>query len=413
MLRRLSVRNFKSLRDITVEFPRLAVLFGPNAAGKSNLIEAIQALSWLGNARTLQDALGLPFPVRGFAFEAFSSNPDGFPAQFAKGADCFTVESDLETENGTYRYRVEPQIDYRTGELGVADEYLARLGVSGRPKGNPEIERVGSVLRARRKGKGSRPREETVGVNHTLLSDRSLSGNGYEGLDHVRAELADWRTYYLEPRMRMRQEQAPAAVQDIGIHGEYIASFLYYLRGTHPKHFEAVSRGVRSIVPSIERVNLGLNEQRGTLDLSVRQAGMDCSARVLSEGTMRVLALSAVAASPWSGSVLTLEEPANGVHPRRLQRIAKVLLHLSMERQVIVSTHSPILVDEILNRIREGGETSRIGLFNVRLGENGTAIEPFDVSGPLFKDREILAALSERSEDGVFEGLVLRGLLAE
>ena len=35
MLTKLTVRNFKSLVDVTVEFPRLAVLFGPNAAGKS------------------------------------------------------------------------------------------------------------------------------------------------------------------------------------------------------------------------------------------------------------------------------------------------------------------------------------------------------------------------------------------
>lgn len=41
MLTKLTVRNFKSLADVTVEFPRLTVLFGPNAAGKSNLLDAI------------------------------------------------------------------------------------------------------------------------------------------------------------------------------------------------------------------------------------------------------------------------------------------------------------------------------------------------------------------------------------
>ena len=48
MLTKLSVRNFKSLGDVTVDLPRLAVLYGPNAAGKSNFLEAIQALEWLG-----------------------------------------------------------------------------------------------------------------------------------------------------------------------------------------------------------------------------------------------------------------------------------------------------------------------------------------------------------------------------
>ena len=58
MLERLTVRNFKSLRDVTVRLPRLSILFGPNAASKSNLLGAIEALSWLGNARTLFDTLG-------------------------------------------------------------------------------------------------------------------------------------------------------------------------------------------------------------------------------------------------------------------------------------------------------------------------------------------------------------------
>ena len=80
MLDRLTVRNFKSLADVTVEFPRFAVLFGPNAAGKSNLLDAVAALSWIGNARTLSDALAPPLPVRGHAVEAFSFPAGGLPA---------------------------------------------------------------------------------------------------------------------------------------------------------------------------------------------------------------------------------------------------------------------------------------------------------------------------------------------
>ena len=49
MLTKLTVRNFMSLVDVTVEFSRLAVLFGPNAAGKSNLLDAVAALSGIGN----------------------------------------------------------------------------------------------------------------------------------------------------------------------------------------------------------------------------------------------------------------------------------------------------------------------------------------------------------------------------
>ena len=128
MLRRLTVRNFKSLGDVTVNLPQLAVLFGPNAAGKSNFLEAIQALSWIGNARTLHDALNAAYPVRGYAFESLPFAAEGFPAQFARGSESFALEADLDTAGGRYRYRIAPQINYQTGELSVADEYLAQLG---------------------------------------------------------------------------------------------------------------------------------------------------------------------------------------------------------------------------------------------------------------------------------------------
>ena len=63
MLKRISIENFKSLVKIDqLELPRLAVLFGPNAAGKSNFFDAIQALSRIGSARTLAEALQEPDP---------------------------------------------------------------------------------------------------------------------------------------------------------------------------------------------------------------------------------------------------------------------------------------------------------------------------------------------------------------
>ena len=413
MLTQLSVRGFKSLDDVQVELPSLAVLFGPNAAGKSNLLDAIQALSWIGNARTLFDALGGPFPVRGHAFEAFSFASGGVSDLLMKGSARFSLEAEVRTGKGRYRYRVAPEIDFRSGQLSITDEYLAQLGVAGNTRGNPAIERVESKLHIRRKGKPAHPRQEEIGLNHSVLSDRSLSGNGYPWLEQVRTELAGWRTYYYEPRLAMRAEESPADVYDIGIHGEFIASFLYKLRAEYPKHFDAVSRALRSIVPSVEELSVELDERRGTLNLLIRQAGVEYPSRVLSEGTLRVLALCAVAVNPWGGSLVALEEPENGVHPRRLELIARLLLSLAEQpgRQVVVTTHSPLFVDAVLRTKRP---TSNVGLLNVhRVEEGGTAIEPFADPGPLFKQAEVEQALASQADDGAFERLLLWGLIDE
>ena len=63
------------------------------------------------------------------------------------------------------------EIDFKSGQLSVNDEFLAQLGAAGNPKGTAAIERVGPNLHIRRKGKPAHPRQEQVGLNHSILSE--------------------------------------------------------------------------------------------------------------------------------------------------------------------------------------------------------------------------------------------------
>ena len=148
MLKKLTAKGFKSLVDVTVNLPRLAVFFGPNAAGKNNLLDAIQTLSWTSVAPTLPDVLGGPFPIRGRAFESLS------------------------------------------------------FGEGGSVQGKPVIELTEGRFSIRRVRQG-RPREESPNRNRSILSDRSLSGNGYSRLDDVRAELGAWEPGNPHPATRL------------------------------------------------------------------------------------------------------------------------------------------------------------------------------------------------------------------
>ena len=293
----------------------------------------------------------------------------------------------------------------------MSDEYLTALNVRGEPSGNPSIERVEGQLRIRRKSKPAHPRHEPIGLNHSLLSDPRLSGVEYRAIERCRNDLVGWRVYYLDPRVAMRSAKPPAAVSDIGVLGEDIAPFLYRLRAERQKEFDAITRTLRSIVPSIERLEVDLDKRRGTLDIVVRQGGTDYSSRIISEGTLRVLALCAIAVNPWGGSLIAFEEPENGVHPRRIELVAQLLISLALyqKRQVVVTTHSPLFCDAVLREAKSS--PSDIALLNVRHGPGGTEAQRFDVTGPLFSDHEIAKALTAESEDGLFEALMLRGML--
>ena len=411
MLNQLRIRGFKSLADCTVAFPRLTVLFGPNAAGKSNLLDAVQALSRIGTSRTLSDALSEP--IRGYPIEAFACPPGGLSALLSQPLSRFTLETDLGVGKESYRYRAEVTIEPGSGALTCTDEYLCALTARGDVKGNPAIEKVDKQFRIRRKSKPAHPRYEPVGLNHSLLSDPRLGGVEYRSIERCRNELSGWRAYYLDPRVAMRASRPPADVQDIGVLGEYIAPFLYRLRADRPKHFDALKRTLRTLIPSVEDLAVDLDKRRGTLDILIRQAGRDFSSRIISEGTLRVLALCAIGVNPWSGSVLAFEEPENGVHPRRLELIVELLCSLALEqsKQLIVTTHSPLLCDAVLKRARTC--PNDIVLLGVRQGPAGTEILPFNPPDPLFQESEVAQALTTGTEDGLFEALIMRGLLDE
>jgi predicted ATPase len=210
----------------------------------------------------------------------------------------------------------------------------------------------------------------------------------------------------------MRRSVPPREVTDIGPLGEDLAPFLYRLRGSEQKrHFDAIVRTLRSIIPSIESLVVDLDEKRGTLDIQIIQEGVSFSSRIISEGTLRVLALCAIGANPWPGALVAFEEPENGVHPRRLELVARLLGSLAIHQgqQVIVTSHSPLFCQEILSLQREDPE--KVVLYVMRQEEGLTRCSPFQTRGPLFEDQAVRASLTSRQENGWFEGLVLRGLV--
>lgn len=417
MLRALSITGFKSLARVErLELAPLTIFFGPNAAGKSNLLDTLMVLSRLATAQTLADAIG--GPVRGTPPELFTFPQGGLPAILQEEHAQFRIEADMDRPRtpGGLRYACEISVRPSSGTLSLSDEFLARLTLRGKLQGNPVIEKDvrSGKLRIRRKSKPAHPWEEEVGLNHTLLSNKRYSGKEYAAIDEARAELTSYRSYYLDPRVAMRSSQSPRDVNDIGPLGEHLAPYLFRLRADHPRVFEGVRRTLRSIIPSVDDLIVDLDEKRGIVSVEIRQGDTPFSLRVLSEGTLRVLALISVALNPWRGTLVAFEEPENGVHPRRLELITDLFAAMALGRerhrqQVILTTHSPAFCASILRLARE--KPGEIRMYRaVRKGLH-TAFELFDPLGPLFSDVEIRNALTTPSEDGMFEALMMRGLI--
>lgn len=384
MLSRFAVKGFKSLHDVEIELAPLVVLIGPNAAGKSNLLEALLLLSRLATEPSLSRAFEAP--LRGYPLEAFSFSERGLEGLFKQPSADMALEAEIEG----LAYRVGIRIQPKTGDLTILEESLTRLSESGAPA-------------------WSSVRQDRDPSDQTVLSNRERKG---EELDRLRSELSAWRTYYLDPRDAMREPQPPRGVTDIGPRGEWIAPFLFRLKESETlrRDFEGIRRALRAAVPTIEGLDVDLDPRRGTLDIVFLQSGTRFTSRVVSEGTLRILALCCLAASPWPARLIAFEEPENGVHPRRVDVIADLLSGMTEEgrSQVVVTTHSPPFIAAMLQRQRELPDRIKL----LRCSQFGLATEAREfLAAPLVDDPEIRSALIGPEDPEIVEAMMVRGWL--
>ncbi len=433
MLNRIKVNNYKSLRAVEVTLQPLSVLFGPNAAGKSNFLDALQLLSKIVASRTLKEAFDPPY--RGRPLESFSFPSTGVKGLLEKDALRFDMEvdftlsdlivaavnrqvremrrsaetapaaSDSNAASGpvterSLRYRVEIEMLPRSGILRVADEYLAALNRNGEPTGKrePFLSRRGDRLHLRREGQ-AHPTYLDRFLDHSVLSMPHYPPH-YPHLVAARQELVNWLFFYFEPRERMRASNPVKEVRHIGLMGEDLPAYLNTLKALEPRQFQAVEKALKAILPQMEGIDVGVNDL-GEVELKLREGGVPVPASVLSEGTLRVLGMLALTGAKEPPSLVGFEEPENGIHPRRIELIAELLKTRAAlgQTQYIVTTHSPILPDLIPDE----------SLFVTSKTANGTAIEPFSTWGPLGRGKDIAQALTDGDEALSVSERLLRG----
>lgn len=434
MLRRIKIRGYKSLVDTEVCLEPLSVIFGSNGAGKSNFLDALQLLSRLATSRTLKDAFEPPY--RGTPLESFAFGPEGIKGLLAQQEASFTIEADVELastvvdtvnrqiremrrtrtpdDNGKsiskvsdmpsvreryLRYRLEIEIFPKTGILRVADEYLAALNAEGEPTGRrrPFLERIDDRLHLRMEGQ-AHPTFHECYLDYTILS-LPLYPPHYPHLVAMRQEFASWFFFYFEPRERMRAPNPVKEVRHIGMMGEELAAFLNTLRALDEPQFRAVEKSLHQIIPSVTGIDVGVNSI-GEVELKLLEGDTPIPARVLSEGTLRVLGLLALNGVREPPALLGFEEPENGVHPRRIRLIAELLKTRAAigNTQLIVTTHSPILPDLMTDK----------SLYVCRKTDRHTVLEPFLTWGALARQSDISRTLDEEESLTVSER-ILRG----
>ena len=245
----------------------------------------------------------------------------------------------------------------------------------------------------------ARPTEHEIGLDYALVST-SLYAPHYPHITAFREELSRWHFYYLDPRV-MREESSLKSVDVLGPFGQDLAALYHTLQVEQPQQFEALNRALRMLIPGIDGIRVERTEE-GKLRLQILERGIPFSSRLISEGTLRILGLLAILNPTSPTTVVGYEEPENGVHPRRLQLIARLLENaVSTKRQILVNTHSPLLPDFL-----------DLDHPDVRMlichKEDGATLFREAPPLPLFRRDEVLSALHEGSSTS-FSTRLVRG----
>ena len=388
MLTRLRVQNFKNLRDVEVYFGPLTVMAGPNGVGKSNLLDAIQFLGNTAAMTLTQAALKVRSKdanntdVRKLFFADGEEEPQNIkfeadlillPSAQDKLAQTAHASSRFVTYSIEIAWSSEP---LSPSPLKLVSESLHSRSLMDLPapfallkdelqKTNAEYRYIASdepykfeILLEAQQLTG--PILSNFKENAASVLSR-VNGGGYPTATVVQQELQSWSAFQLYPDQLMRHSLLMGPSQ-LGQDGSFLAATLFRLakaydpalRGnredhTNPVYQRALSR-LQMLVPDLEALWVMLDESQTTLYIRVEDRwGNVFFPASLSEGTLRLIAFSALAEDESIKSLISVEEPENGFHPRQMYQALNVLRSITdspseLSRQVLISTHSPSLV---------------------------------------------------------------------
>ena len=388
MITYIKINGFKSFQNFEMEFTPLTVIAGTNASGKSNLFDALNLLSRLAESDNLKRAFS---EQRGEFIELFTQyGDDKYASEMhfivemlvnRKVTDAWGNEAELKYT----RLRYELTIKRFTNSSGIEDlnvifEKLIKLnhqddrwvklipskflenwrpkvitGKRGIPYLDTEMENNILTVLAPQDGVGGNKRRFPLNnATRTVLS--SFDTIDFPHVLAAKEEMRSWKFLQLNPD-DLRQATSKNKGDDvITTSGKNLAAALFRIKQSDSYNLTEISRKLNSFLPNFIEVDVFDDNENKQYIIKLKDTDKkEFSSRVLSEGTLRILALCILQYDNNHSGLLCFEEPENGIHPFRIKAMANLLKDLSIDfgdselplRQVIVNTHSPILVGEI------------------------------------------------------------------
>jgi AAA15 family ATPase/GTPase len=296
MLKRVSIQNFKSLKDVTLDLQKVNLLIGPNNSGKTNFLKALEYFGKNYNSFPRTEDKALTF------------NRNGLPIRY------HLVDDSKDSVH------IEKSFDFRSGNIVDFSVYNSENKNNGNGTvfdipGEKELKAL--IINA-----------NIYKPDPNKLTQPGPVGIGEERVNSDVSNLVGFLDIMLSKYRRTVFNQI-----EIDLH-RCISEFDEIKLDDAPYVTEEQKRRFKE--NSFKRLGLG----NSTKNISFW-------ADELSEGTLYFIALLCIINQPNPPKLLLLEEPEKGIHPRRIFEVIQFVFRLAEEKnvQVIMTTHSPIVVD--------------------------------------------------------------------
>lgn len=316
---------------------------GPNASGKSTFLDVIHFASDF-----VQDGLDAAIQRRSPTFQDLL---------WGRRGSTFRFSLELTTPPGVLLYTVAVALDEQAGHVEFQDE-SATL-VSEEAPLRPVMTRSGTHAHYFSED-GQKQLVWGQSRNQSSLNT-VLSDELFPAMASLRDLLAEGiRVIDLDPRA-LTAPSPPERGNDFVNIGASLAWQVWRLQDKPPEAMEAWTSHVRTALPDVCKIESVLQQWDNRRFVRIQyENGVQVPAWILSEGTLRLLALTILAYLPDFRGLYLIEEPENGVHPAALETIYQSLSSV-YNAQVLVATHSPVLLsmarpEQILcfSKTREG-----------------------------------------------------------
>lgn len=356
MITQFSIENFKSYKKAVLPLAPLTLLIGANASGKSNALEAVRLLVDLAKGIILDESFGSlkrqqQLTVRGKLTDLY----------FNPRQPAFTLGCSLDSAD--WQDLVITLVNDKEEHLFIDHEYIAQRDGQDHlydAKDEYGIALASLAVTYKHFKSGRRPTIEADnwGAIFSQFANRlPIDPKHPQARQIIKEVTRQFQTtlsnvFFLDPQPGRMRDYVARSEKKLAEDGANLSAVLYNLCKSS-KNRKALLNFVR-FLPEQDLQELKFIEtSRGDVMLQVVEqlAGAPhvSDAPIISDGTLRVLAVSAALLSAPEGATLVVEEIDNGIHPSRAQQLLENISQVARQRhlQVLLTSHNPALLDAL------------------------------------------------------------------